>query len=266
MSLHRSANLHRSTTLPHNVTFHTLPRQLQPHRQIRQQRHSATFEHLRRSSILSQLSQHSLSAGSLPADGQPRVKGILWKKGGGRSLFGKRNWKKRYCVIINDKFYYYKDRQTYVDSKKCLKEPYNLRDCDVSVIEQVGNHGGIQKSKSKRKNSLQNTFNFTIQPHDCEMRTLHLRAETAAERDDWVRAIRETEAVNLGAAIAKDTIQNRERRDSGASRRGSGPKTAAEELYLRSQNLCKHAQLREDGKVSILIDLLSVRGAFIRQE
>ena len=237
----------------------TLPRELPNHQTRHQRRHSAKFEILRRSSIISQISQNVISSGSLPAAGQPRVKGILWKKGGGRSLFGKRNWssaqyfillplpwatwsislpaqfilfapwhtiiisvfaatvscffcrKKRYCVIINDKFYYYKDRQTYVDSKKCLKEPYNLRDCDVSVLDQVENYGeiqkskskrknsngGIQKSKSKRKNSLQSTFNFSIQPHDTEMRTLHLRAETAAERDDWVKAIRETEAVRL---------------------------------------------------------------------
>ena len=200
----------------------------------------------------------------IPAAGQPRVKGILWKQGGGRSFFGKKNWKKRYCVIINDNFYYYEDRQTYIKSQKYLKKPYRLQDCDVSVTEEAETSRDIQKHKSKsRKDSdSQTAFYFTIQPRNSEMRALHLRAATLAERDDWVRNIREIEAdhSDLATNNSTDALVNSdvERGDRPGSYYSNRFKTKAEELYLASQNLRQHAELRRSGKVSTVIDLLQV--------
>lgn len=201
----------------------------------------------------------------LLAAGQPRVKGILWKKGGGRSLFGKKNWKKRYCVIINDNFYYYEDRQTYVKSQKYLKKPYRLQDCDVSVM----NSPKVEKRKGKpprKKSDNRGAFYFVIQPRDSEMRALHLRAETLAERDDWVRNIREIEADNsdLGTpSIRKESLPSSlsSDDDSAVSRRSSSLvrlKTRADELFFASQNLQQHDELRKNGKISTVIDLLEV--------
>ena len=129
--------------------------------------------------------------------GQPRLKGILWKQGGGRSLFGQANWKKRYCVIIGDNLFYYTNRQAYITNQRHLKKPYHLQDCDVhfvSVTKEAETSHDIQKHKNK---SRQPAFYFTIQPRNSEMRALHLRAATLAERDEWVRNIREVEVSNM---------------------------------------------------------------------
>ena len=138
-----------------------------------------------------------VSSASFSTTGQPRLKGILWKQGGGRSLFGQANWKKRYCVIIGDNLFYYANRQSYIKNQRHLKKPYRLQDCDVHFVrvsEEAETSHDIQKHKSK---SRQPAFYFTIQPRNSEMRALHLRAATLAERDEWVRNIRDVEVSNM---------------------------------------------------------------------
>ena len=193
-------------------SFNTLPRKdvspLRPprlngpfrqssYRQASSFRQSSSFRHLNSSASMPEFSLTPHTPSPIPAAGQPRVKGILWKQGGGRSLFGQANWKKRYCVIIGDNLFYYANRQAYIKNQRHLKKPYRLQDCDVHFVrvsEEAETSHDIQKHKSK---SRQPAFYFTIQPRNSEMRALHLRAATLAERDEWVRNIRDVEVSNM---------------------------------------------------------------------
>lgn len=55
----------------------------------------------------------------------------MFKRGGGISLFGRQNWKRRYFVLKGYNLYYYKNQEAFVQGKSYLKQPINLERCKI---------------------------------------------------------------------------------------------------------------------------------------
>lgn len=120
--------------------------------------------------------QHALVAVS---DRPPPVachEGYLYKKGGGQSRVGRRNWTRRYFVFSDGKLRYYQDSST---QGRCKGTVYVY---------------GAQ---------LQRVFTDRRHMHRFDLadprstRLLELRADDAAEVDEWVHVLRTAGAVVL---------------------------------------------------------------------
>ena len=63
--------------------------------------------------------------------------GKLEKKGGGTSVFGRRNWKCRFFRLTKDGMLsYYKTFEAAQEGEKPLKEPINVMHCEVSFASE----------------------------------------------------------------------------------------------------------------------------------
>lgn len=126
------------------------------------------------------------------ASGQSVLRGYLWKRGGGRSALGNKDWKQRWCVLVDGHFCYYESQEAWKKAPgKCLKKPYRLVDCDVLPGEH-DNDFDTESSKVKLKSSktsLTTSYAFRIQPRDESERSMILRCCDREQRSMWMEQI-----------------------------------------------------------------------------
>jgi hypothetical protein len=109
--------------------------------------------------------------------------GYLRKQGGGTSVMGRKNWKKRFFVLEGASLSYYEDEETRMEKKPLNAQPYVLPFCDV-LLDTAADEAfsGVGKQK----------FCFTVKP--CSSRggkgPLSLEAESFAMRDTWMTMLK----------------------------------------------------------------------------
>ena len=165
------------------------------------------------------------------------LRGCIWKRGGGRSALGKRNWKPRFCVVDNGHFCYYETEGDFATApNKPLKAPYNLIDCDVLV-------GEAENESSKEyhmfKGSVVTSFAFRIQPRNSAERVMVLRCETEKQRTMWMERI---------AALVLESDENASQTAATAT------VSAAETQVGRETSMDTHAVVQHAAKIPFSAD------------
>lgn len=106
--------------------------------------------------------------------GSVEKRGWLYKKGGGTSFMGRRNWTQRYFSLTNGVLSYYKSDKEYKAGVAPIKNcTFNLSQCRVELEE------------AKNKGDLRGFAIIPLNPQGGH-KTLHLRAENEDVRHQWV--------------------------------------------------------------------------------
>jgi uncharacterized membrane protein (UPF0127 family) len=100
---------------------------------------------------------------------EPKKAGYLVKEGGGKSLFGRKSWKKRYFVLIDGQFIYWENEFAYQNQYLELGMVFIDSKTRIRTIELP---------------SHKNAFEIV-----CPNRTLLVSAETPEEMKDWIKAL-----------------------------------------------------------------------------
>ena len=110
------------------------------------------------------------------------MSGTLRKKGGGKSIFGRRNWHSRYFEIRNSELMYWASE---VDANK-RKEP--LKHCKMNLL-------GCKVSRMDSNEKYEHLYPFKLATYDTSTKELHremdLQAFTAKARNEWIAAFEE---------------------------------------------------------------------------
>lgn len=109
--------------------------------------------------------------------GSVEKRGWLYKKGGGTSFMGRRNWNQRFFSLTNGILSYYKSDKEYKAGEAPIKNcTFDLSQCRVE-LEETKNKGDLR--------------GFMIVPLNAQggHKTLHLRAENEDVRHQWVVAL-----------------------------------------------------------------------------
>lgn len=94
------------------------------------------------------VADHNVHDGSRQASANANIGGLwtgwLWKRGGGTSVFGRQNWKKRWFVLTSQQLAYYENVEQHMkmtrpgDIRNTAKGTLDLLHCTVDSIDRVG--------------------------------------------------------------------------------------------------------------------------------
>ena len=104
-------------------------------------------------------------------------KGYMWKKGGGTSLLGSKQYQKRFFVLESRRLRYYLKEADYTESKDPIKNAIFLADeCEYETAEDGPN----------------GPFYLLIKPKSASAgpRIMECRIQLKSEQDSWLRALR----------------------------------------------------------------------------
>ena len=132
----------------------------------------------------------SQAASSASGSGASVLRGYLWKRGGGRSALGNKDWKQRWCVLVDGHFCYYSSQEAWKKAPgKCLKKPYQLLDCDILPGEHDNDFSEGQDVKLKNNKVISNSYAFRIQPRKENERCMILRCTDREQRSMWMQQL-----------------------------------------------------------------------------
>jgi len=139
----------------------------------------------RRPSKIDVVSTMKWSANATVLDGQKGLhkQGYLKKKGAGKSMFGRKNWKVRYFVLSNGNLRYWKNESDFKSNEKPLKGcTYDTSGCVVEVDD---------GEKATDKYEGKSLFRVKMQNKQDESSfELPLLADSKEVREGWVNVLR----------------------------------------------------------------------------